>query len=148
MATLMQIVVPNNQLGRVGGGFSTISDFASIVSMGAAGAVGSLLGIPTVFVIAGILCAIMGFVAWALLPAFTLKDMPREGSAAIRLLKNPRKRESGEPSLRADYSMGDMGKQSEDEANAEGEHLFQVFVDDNFHYMDESERYRLRIPNV
>jgi len=74
VGTLMQIVVPNNQLGRVGGGFATVSDSASVVSMGAAGAVGSLLGIPTVFVLAGILCAIMGFAAWALLPAVTLED--------------------------------------------------------------------------
>jgi MFS family permease len=81
VTTLMQIVVPNSQLGRVGGGFATISDSASIVSMGAAGAVGSLLGIPMVFVIAGILCAIMGFVAWALLPAVTLKDMVADSSA-------------------------------------------------------------------
>jgi len=39
--------------------------------------------------------------------------------------------------------MSVMDQQSEDEANAEGGQLFQVFVDDNFHYMDESERYRL-----
>jgi DHA3 family macrolide efflux protein-like MFS transporter len=76
VGTLMQIVVPNNQLGRVGGGFATVSDSATIVSMGAAGAVGSLLGIPMVFVIAGVLCTIMGFAAWALLPNVTLKDKP------------------------------------------------------------------------
>jgi hypothetical protein len=36
-----------------------------------------------------------------------------------------------------------MGETQEEKATAPGEQLFQVFVDDNFHYMDENERYRL-----
>jgi MFS family permease len=82
VGTLMQIVVPNNQLGRVGGGFATVSDSATLISMGAAGAVGTLLGIPAVFAIAGVLCAAMGFAAWALLPAITLKDKPADPTPA------------------------------------------------------------------
>jgi MFS family permease len=74
IGTLMQIVVPNNQLGRVGGGFTTMSDSATILSMGAAGAVGSIIGIPMVFALAGVVCVIMGVVAWFALPALTLKD--------------------------------------------------------------------------
>jgi len=74
IGTLMQIVVPNSQLGRVGGGFTTMSDTASIVSMGAAGAVGSVLGIPVVFALAGVICVIMGVTAWLVLPPLTLKD--------------------------------------------------------------------------
>jgi hypothetical protein len=35
-----------------------------------------------------------------------------------------------------------MGETQEEKATAPGEQLFQVFVDDNFHYMDENERYR------
>ena len=74
IGTLMQIVVPNNQLGRVGGGFTTMSDSATILSMGAAGAVGSIIGIPMVFALAGVVCVIMGVAAWVVLPALTLKD--------------------------------------------------------------------------
>jgi MFS family permease len=82
VGTLMQIVVPNSQLGRVGGGFATVSDSATLLSMGAAGALGSLLGIPMVFVIAGVLCTIMGFAAWALLPNVTLKDKPDDTTSS------------------------------------------------------------------
>ena len=72
--TLMQIVVPNKQLGRVTGGFTTMSDSASILSMSVAGAVGALIGVPVVFALAGVLSAIMGIVSWVLLPPVTLKD--------------------------------------------------------------------------
>ncbi len=70
----MQIVVPNNQLGRVDGGFTTVADAATVASVSLAGVAGSALGIPVVFVLAGIVCVIMGFVAWLLLPTLTLKD--------------------------------------------------------------------------
>jgi hypothetical protein len=72
--TLMQIVVPNKQLGRVTGGFTTMSDSATILSMSVAGAVASVLGVPVVFALGGIICAVMGLVSWVLLPPVTLKD--------------------------------------------------------------------------
>lgn len=74
VSTLMQIVVPNNLLGRVGGGFATVSDTASILSMSLAGVAGAALGIPAVFAIMGITCVAMGFASWAFLPPVTLKD--------------------------------------------------------------------------
>jgi MFS transporter, DHA3 family, macrolide efflux protein len=80
--TLMQIVVPNNQLGRVGGGFATVADSASVVSMGVAGAVGSIVGIPVVFALAGILCVLMGLASWVLLPALTLKDKVEDSGSS------------------------------------------------------------------
>ncbi len=76
--TLMQIVVPNNQLGRVGGGIATIADAASLISMGLAGVFGTLVGVPVVFLIGGIMCALGGIAAWVLLPPLTLKDKPVE----------------------------------------------------------------------
>lgn len=76
--TLMQIVVPNNQLGRVGGGIGTIADVASLISMGLAGVFGTLVGVPLVFLIGGIMCALGGIAAWVLLPPLTLKDKPGE----------------------------------------------------------------------
>ena len=76
--TLMQIVVPNNQLGRVGGGIGTISDTATLGSMALAGALGSVLGIPLVFFLAGLMCMLGGFVALVALPSLTLKDAPME----------------------------------------------------------------------
>jgi DHA3 family macrolide efflux protein-like MFS transporter len=76
--TLMQIVVPNNQLGRVGGGIGTISDTATLGSMALAGVLGSVLGIPLVFFLAGLMCILGGTVALLALPSLTLKDAPTE----------------------------------------------------------------------
>jgi MFS family permease len=78
--TLMQIVVPNRQLGRVGGGLGTVMDTALLLSMGLAGVAATFLGIPIVFLLAGILCAGSGALGWALLPAQTLRDkVPDDG---------------------------------------------------------------------
>lgn len=76
--TLMQIVVPNHQLGRVGGGMGTVSETASLTSMGLAGLLGSVIGIPTVFLLSGVLCTLAGVTALVGLPALTLKDTPQE----------------------------------------------------------------------
>ena len=69
-------MTPNNQLGRVGGGFTTVADAATVASMSLAGFVGSLIGIPMVFALAGLLCVLMGVVSWLALPSLTLKDKP------------------------------------------------------------------------
>ncbi len=87
-STLIQIVVPNRQLGRVTGGFATMTNSATILSMSVAGAVGATIGIPMVFVLAGVICVIMGFASWFLLPPVTLKDkvdetQPREAEALL-----------------------------------------------------------------
>jgi predicted MFS family arabinose efflux permease len=76
--TLMQIVVPNEQLGRANGGISTITESASVTSMSLAGFLGWLVGVPAVFLIGGLLCIAAGVLAWVRLPALTLKDMPAE----------------------------------------------------------------------
>ncbi len=77
-STLMQIVVPNNQLGRVGGGLGTVIDTASLISMSLAGVLGALLGVSLVFLLGGLLCMAGGALAWVTLPALTLKDRPQE----------------------------------------------------------------------
>lgn len=74
--TLMQIVVPNEQLGRANGGISTITETATVTSMSLAGFLGWLIGIPAVFLLGGLLCIAAGLLAWVRLPALTLKDMP------------------------------------------------------------------------
>ncbi len=66
--TLVQVVVPNEQLGRVWGGVGTANDTASLVSMGAAGALTGLLGIPLVFLLGGILTLASGLLAAVRLP--------------------------------------------------------------------------------
>lgn len=81
--TLMQIVVPNHQLGRVGGGIGTISDTATLGSMGLAGLLGAAIGIPLVFFIAGVMCVLGGTVAFFGLPSLTLKDKPGDEPAAL-----------------------------------------------------------------
>jgi MFS transporter, DHA3 family, macrolide efflux protein len=80
--TYMQILVPNSQLGRVGGGFATVADFTSIVSMSLAGVAGAALGIPVVFAVSGTICVLMGIVTWLVLPALTLADQVHEEEAA------------------------------------------------------------------
>jgi DHA3 family macrolide efflux protein-like MFS transporter len=72
--TLIQIVVPNSQLGRVGGGMGTASDTATLVSMGLAGVLGGILGLPLVFLLGGLLCALAGVLGWVRLPMITLRD--------------------------------------------------------------------------
>lgn len=76
--TLMQIVVPNDKLGRVGGGIGTLIETATVTSMSLAGFLAVVIGVPAVFVIAGALCALGGILAWVRLPAVTLKDKPQE----------------------------------------------------------------------
>jgi MFS family permease len=81
--TLKQIVVPNRQLGRVGGGLGTVMDTTLLLSMGLAGVAATFLGIPIVFLLAGIFCAGAGALGWALLPALTLRDkVPDDGPEA------------------------------------------------------------------
>ncbi|MGI8588593.1 MAG: MFS transporter [Chloroflexia bacterium] len=72
--SLMQIVVPNDQLGRVGAGVGTVADTATLLSMSLAGILGALLGIPMVFLLGGVLCAGAGILAWIFLPGLTLQD--------------------------------------------------------------------------
>jgi MFS family permease len=78
VATLMQIVVPNSQLGRVGGGIGTVSETASITSMALAGVLGALIGIPIVIALSGIMCILAGILAQVGLPGITLKDKVEE----------------------------------------------------------------------
>jgi MFS family permease len=74
ITSLMQLVVPNEQMGRVGGGFGTMIDMAMLLSVSLAGAFGSWLGIPIVFTISGVLSIGAGLLAVAFLPALTLHD--------------------------------------------------------------------------
>ena len=77
-STLMQIVVPNEQMGRVGAGIGTVVDTAMLGSMSLAGLFGAAIGIPLVFFFGGVLCMAAGALAWVALPALTLKDKPAE----------------------------------------------------------------------
>jgi MFS family permease len=81
--TLMQIVVPNHQLGRVGGGIGTVSETASLSSMALAGVLGATIGIPLVFFFAGVMCVLGCTVALFGLPSLTLKDMPQADPSTL-----------------------------------------------------------------
>jgi MFS family permease len=69
VSTLLQTGVPNDQLGKVFGGFNTITDAATISSISLAGALSATLGVPMVFLLSGLLCLGMSAVTWGLLPA-------------------------------------------------------------------------------
>ena len=83
-STLIQILIPNSQMGRVGGGLQTTIDAATLTSMGLAGVLGAAIGIPVVFLLSGVLCVLGGLVAWLFVPALTLKDKIEEGPEASR----------------------------------------------------------------
>lgn len=74
VTTLMQLVVPNSQLGRVGGGIGTVSETANITSMALAGVLGSLIGIPIVIALSGVMCVLAGLLALVGLPAIRAKE--------------------------------------------------------------------------
>ena len=80
--TLLQLLVPNHQLGRVGAGLSTVSDATSLISMSLAGVLGAALGIPTVFMLGGLLCFGGGILAWVTLPVLRADVKPDVADAA------------------------------------------------------------------
>jgi MFS family permease len=81
VSTLVQLIVPNNQLGRVSGGLGTVIDAAALTSMSMAGVLGATLGIPLVFLLAGALTVLMGLVAWVLIPAVSARSQPEAQGA-------------------------------------------------------------------
>ncbi|MDQ6694871.1 MAG: MFS transporter [Chloroflexota bacterium] len=80
--TFMQLIVPNSQLGRVGGGIGTITDTATLLSMSLAGVLGAFIGIPAVFLLAGLMCIGGGLLALFRLPALTMEDKVQEEEMA------------------------------------------------------------------
>ena len=74
VTTLMQIVVPNSQLGRVGGGIATVSEVANITSMALAGVLGAMLGVAIVIGLSGVMLILAGILALVGLPGITLQD--------------------------------------------------------------------------
>jgi MFS family permease len=82
VATLMQIVVPNSQLGRVGGGIATVSEVANITSMALAGVLGAMLGAAIVIGLSGVMLILAGVLALVGLPATTLADKVDEDQTA------------------------------------------------------------------
>jgi MFS family permease len=83
VSTLMQLVVPNSQLGRVGGGIAMVTETASITSMALAGVLGAVLGIPTVIAIAGVMCILAGLLAQFGLPGITPRDQAAVGAETM-----------------------------------------------------------------
>jgi MFS family permease len=68
VSTLLQTGVPNEQLGKVFGGFNTITDAATISSISLAGALSATVGVPMVFLLSGLLCLGMSLFTWGMLP--------------------------------------------------------------------------------
>jgi DHA3 family macrolide efflux protein-like MFS transporter len=88
--TLMQIVVPNSQLGRVGGGIGTVSETASLLSMSLAGMLGAAIGIPLVFLLGGVMCILGGTVALFGIPSLTLANHVEETPEPLTLPEGQR----------------------------------------------------------
>jgi MFS family permease len=63
VATIMQTAVDDHMRGRIGAALNTVLSTASLVSMGLAGVFGQLVGIRTVFILAGIVTVLAGLAA-------------------------------------------------------------------------------------
>jgi MFS family permease len=72
IATLMQLIVDNDKLGRVSAALGAIIQVANLVSMFAAGTLAAAIGVRNVFVVSGSLAIIAGllaaFVFWGFEP--------------------------------------------------------------------------------
>ncbi len=69
VSTLSQTLVPADKRGRAGSAMNTVITLTSVISMGAAGALGDAIGIRQVFYIAGIIAIISGVLAAVLMRA-------------------------------------------------------------------------------
>jgi MFS family permease len=79
VATILQTNAPNHQLGRIGAAQNTVITTTNLLSMGLAGLFGELVGIRTVFVLAGITTVLAGLgAAWMFraLPAPAAPESP------------------------------------------------------------------------
>ncbi len=65
--TMMQLSVPDLKRGRVGGSLNAMTTAASLISMAAASSMADLIGLRTIYVIAGLIAAAAGFVGLAVL---------------------------------------------------------------------------------
>ncbi len=64
IATIMQTSVANEILGRVSAALHAVMNTMSLVSMFLAGSMAALIGVRTVFLVAGILVAVAGIASW------------------------------------------------------------------------------------
>ncbi len=71
IATLIQLVVDNDKLGRVSAALGAVIQVANLVSMFAAGTLAALIGVRNVFVLSGILAILAGLLAAAVFRGFT-----------------------------------------------------------------------------
>jgi MFS family permease len=71
MATLIQLVVKNEVLGRVSAALGAIIQVASLVSMFAAGTLAAMIGVRNVFVVSGLLAIMAGLLAAVVFRGFT-----------------------------------------------------------------------------
>jgi MFS family permease len=71
MATLIQLVVKNEVMGRVSAALGAIIQVASLVSMFAAGTLAAMIGVRNVFVVSGLLAIMAGLLAAVVFRGFT-----------------------------------------------------------------------------
>jgi MFS family permease len=69
VSTLLQTLVPADKRGRASSAMNTVITTASVISMGAAGILGDMLGIREVFYLAGGIAVLAGLLAAALMRA-------------------------------------------------------------------------------
>jgi MFS family permease len=67
VSTLSQTLIEDRMRGRVGGAIGAVISGANVASMALAGVLAAAIGIRNVFVVAGVVCAAAGVVAWFML---------------------------------------------------------------------------------
>jgi MFS family permease len=81
IATLVQLVVDNEMLGRVSAALGAIIQVANLVSMFAAGTLAAMIGVRNVFVVSGALAIVAGLLAAAVFWGF---ELPAKSETAVQ----------------------------------------------------------------
>ena len=85
IATLVQLVVKNEVMGRVSAALGAIIQVANLVSMFAAGLLATMVGVRNVFVMGGVLAVVAGFAAAAIFRGFEPPTAQVEDGTAVHV---------------------------------------------------------------
>ena len=68
LATVIQLAVPDDKMGRVNSAIGTAVSVAMLVSMAVAGSVGNVVSLRLIYVVSGVTIAVGGVVSFFLIP--------------------------------------------------------------------------------
>jgi MFS family permease len=85
LMTMMQLAVPDLKRGRVGSSLNALTMAAGLISMGAAAALGEVVELRAIYVVAGLITGAAGLVGFSVLeePEPAYAEVPSEEPAAM-----------------------------------------------------------------